>query len=73
MPNLTQTPTQTVPEAAPLIQQLGILNLRINDMMTQLNTVIKIMMDENAVLKKENAELKAKQEKQANLEKTAKA
>lgn len=54
------------------MQQLGILNLRINDMMAQLNAVIKIMMDENAALKKENAELKAKQEKQVNLEKTVK-
>ena len=32
-------------------------------MMTQLNTVMKTMMDENAALKKENAELKAKTEK----------
>jgi regulator of replication initiation timing len=39
------------------------LSLRINDMMAQLNTVTKTMMDENAALKKENAELKAKQEK----------
>jgi len=73
VPKLTQTPAQAVPEATPLLQQISILNFRINDMMTQLNNVIKIMMDENAALKKENAELKAKQEKQANLEKTAKA
>jgi regulator of replication initiation timing len=69
---LTQTPNQAGPEAPLLMQQLGILNLRINDMMAQLNAVIKIMMDENAALKKENAELKAKQEKQVNLEKTVK-
>jgi regulator of replication initiation timing len=31
-------------------------------MMTQLNSVMKAMMKENATLKKENAELKAKQE-----------
>jgi regulator of replication initiation timing len=43
--------------------QIGMLSLRINDMMAQLNTVTKTMMDENAALKKENAELKAKQEK----------
>lgn len=60
---LTQTTAQTVPEASPVIQQISMLNLRINDMMTQLNTVIKIMMEENAALKKENAELKSKQEK----------
>ena len=43
--------------------QVGILNLRINDMMTQLNTVLKIIIEENAALRKENADLKAKQEK----------
>jgi regulator of replication initiation timing len=43
--------------------QIGMLSLRINDMMAQLNTVTKTMMDENAALKKGNAELKAKQEK----------
>ena len=42
---------------------IGILNLRIIDMMTQLNAVMKTMMEENTALKKENAELKAKQEK----------
>jgi regulator of replication initiation timing len=46
-----------------VMQQIGMLNLRINDMMTQLNTVMKAFMDENAALKKENAELKTKQEK----------
>jgi regulator of replication initiation timing len=44
-----------------IMQQVGMLNLRINDMMTQLNSVMKMMMEENAALKKENAELKAKQ------------
>jgi regulator of replication initiation timing len=43
-----------------IMQQVGMLNLRINDMMTQLNAVMKAMMEENAALKKENAELKAK-------------
>jgi len=43
--------------------QIGLLNLRINDMMTQLNTTINRMMDENTALKKENSELKTKQEK----------
>jgi len=42
------------------MQQIGMLNLRINDMMTQLNAVMKTMMDENAAVKKENAELKEK-------------
>ncbi|MCL5876653.1 MAG: hypothetical protein M1540_02440 [Candidatus Bathyarchaeota archaeon] len=53
---MTEQPTE-------LMQQIGMLNLRINDMMTQLNAVMKAMMEENTALKKENAELKAKQEK----------
>jgi regulator of replication initiation timing len=46
---------------SPIMQQIGMLNLRINDMMTQLNTVMRAMLEENAALKKETAELKAKQ------------
>ena len=42
------------------MQQIGMLNFRINDMLTQLNIVIKTMSAENADLKKENVELKAK-------------
>lgn len=60
---MTEKKPQLVPEHSPAMQQIGMLNLRINDMMTQLNTVMKIMMEENVALKKENAELKAKQEK----------
>jgi hypothetical protein len=47
-------------EASPVMQQIGMLNLRINDMMTQLNAVMKALMEENAQLKKENADLKGK-------------
>ncbi len=54
--------TDITPEASPIIQQIGMLNLRINDMMTQLNSVMKTIMEENAALRKENADLKAKQE-----------
>ncbi len=54
--------TQKAPEVSPTMQHIGILNLRINDMMTQLNIVMKAMIDENSALKKENAELKAKQQ-----------
>ncbi len=50
-------------EVSPVMQQIGMLNLRINDMMIQLNTVMKTMIDENSALRKENADLKAKQEK----------
>jgi len=60
---LTETTAQTAPEASPVIQQIGMLNLRINDMMTQLNAVMKALMDENGALKKENTDLKAKQQK----------
>jgi hypothetical protein len=55
--------SKQAPEMSPVIQQIGLLNLRINDMMTQLHLVMKSMMDENAALKKENADLKNKQEK----------
>lgn len=37
----------------PIIQQVGMFNLRISDMMTQLNTVLKAMLEENAALRKE--------------------
>jgi regulator of replication initiation timing len=48
-------------KADPITQQVGILNFRINDMMVQLNAVMKTLIDENTALKKENAELKNKQ------------
>jgi hypothetical protein len=57
------TLTENTAEPSPVMQQIGMLNLRINDMMTQLNTVMKTMMDENGTLKKENADLKANQQK----------
>jgi hypothetical protein len=50
-------------EALPTTQQIGLLNLRISDMMAQLSTVIKALIEENAELRKENADLKTKQEK----------
>jgi regulator of replication initiation timing len=52
-----------IEQHSPVMQQIGILNLRINDLMTQLNIVMKSMLDENTALQKENDELKAKQEK----------
>lgn len=58
---MAQEKAQVAVEASPVIQQIGMLNFRINDMMTQLNTVIKALMDENASLKKENSDLKAEQ------------
>jgi len=59
---MTEKQNQILPSPE-LQQQVGMLNLRINDMMTQLNAVIKMMMDENSALKKENEALKTKQEK----------
>jgi regulator of replication initiation timing len=50
------------PETAAM-QQIGMLNLRISDMMTQLNVVLKALMEENAALRKENTDLKAVSEK----------
>jgi regulator of replication initiation timing len=55
--------TQASTEASPTMQQIGMLNLRINDMMTQLNAVMKAMMEENQALKKENSELKTQESK----------
>jgi regulator of replication initiation timing len=55
--------TQKQTESTPIMQQIGMLNLRINDMMTQLNATLKAMMEENKTLKQENTELKEKQEK----------
>jgi hypothetical protein len=55
--------SQEQAKADPIMQQIGILNLRINDMMTQLNAVMKTMIDENDALKKENADFKVKQAK----------
>jgi hypothetical protein len=57
--------TDTAIEASPVMQQIGMLNLRINDMMNQLNAVMKTLLEENGTLRKENTDLKAKQEKAA--------
>jgi regulator of replication initiation timing len=54
---------QEIQKPDPLMQQVSILNLRINDMMIQLNAVMKAIMEENTKLRKENADLRAKQEK----------
>jgi hypothetical protein len=50
-------------QPSPILQQIGMLNLRINDMMTQLNTLMKMLIDENASLKRKNVDLQTKQEK----------
>jgi regulator of replication initiation timing len=58
--------TDNTIETSPAMQQINMLNLRIRDIMTQLNNVIKTLMDENTTLKKENAGLKDKLEKTNN-------
>jgi|GEM_PF-1974639 hypothetical protein len=52
--------TQKQFETSPVMGQISLLNLRINDMMTQLNAVIKALIEENQALQKENSELKQK-------------
>jgi hypothetical protein len=47
-------------EDSPAMQHIGMLNLRINDMMTQLNTTLKTLIEENQALKKEAATQKEK-------------
>jgi cell division protein FtsB len=42
----------------PLRQYIAILNLRINDMMVQLNAVMRVLTEENSALKKEIHDLK---------------
>lgn len=54
--------TEKMPEMPLAIQQIGILNLRTNDFMTQLNAVLKALMEENQALRIENTELKVKKE-----------
>jgi hypothetical protein len=49
-------------EISPVMQQVSVLNLRINDMMMQLNVVIKTLLEENSALKQENTQSKTKQE-----------
>ena len=67
--------TEMPPEASPIMAQIGMLNLRINDMIAQLNITMKAMMEENAVLRKNNADLKAlpKNSADAKQEKTSKS
>lgn len=57
----TPVGSKTIPRPSLAMHQ-QILNLRVRDMMGQLNTVMKTMTDENAALKKENADLKAKKQ-----------
>jgi hypothetical protein len=53
--------TAEQPVVSPLMQQIALLNIRVNDMLSQLNVVTKVMIEENAALKREISEFKAKQ------------
>jgi len=44
--------TQESTQPSPVMWQIGMLNLRINDIMTQLNPVMKALVDENGALNK---------------------
>jgi regulator of replication initiation timing len=57
---MSQETTQKQIETTPIMAQISLLNLRINDMMTQLNAVMKTLVEENQALHKENTELKEK-------------
>jgi cell division protein FtsB len=43
----------------PLRQYIAVLNLRINDMMVQLNAVMRVLTEENSALRKEIHDLKS--------------
>ena len=60
---MAENKAEASPGVSPIMQHIGMLNLRVSDMMTELNTLMKMMMEENASLKKENDELKSKNEK----------
>ncbi len=55
---LSEQPTNQL--SPTITQQLNMLNIRINDMMTQLNVTMKAIIDENASLKIENKNMKLK-------------
>jgi hypothetical protein len=57
---VTADKNQAINETSLIMQQIGLLNLRINDMMIQLNTTMKMLLDENTTLKQKTADLKAK-------------
>jgi len=41
-----------------IMNEIGVLNIRINDLMSQLNKTIQLLLDENKKLTQENAQLK---------------
>ncbi|MCW3999754.1 MAG: hypothetical protein NWE93_05910 [Candidatus Bathyarchaeota archaeon] len=47
---MSQTPQKPL-EPTPIMAQISMLNLRISDMMTQLNSTLKMLIEENQTLK----------------------
>jgi len=41
-----------------IMNEIGVLNIRINDLMSQLNKTVQLLLDENKKLSQENAQLK---------------
>jgi regulator of replication initiation timing len=56
----TEKRVQAASMSPALQQEIGLLNLRLNDLGLQFNKVVKLMVEENAALRLEVAELKAK-------------
>jgi len=53
---------QAAPMSLALQQEIGLLNLRLGDLGLQFNKVVKLMVEENAALRQEVAELKSRLE-----------
>ena len=51
---------QAAPMSLALQQEIGLLNLRLNDLGLQFNRVIKLAVEENAALRQEVADLNSK-------------
>jgi len=41
-----------------ILNEIGLLNLRINDLLNQLNRTVQLLLDENKKLSQENVQLK---------------
>jgi len=41
-----------------IMNEIGVLNIRINDLMSQLNKTVQLLLDENKKLAQENTQLK---------------
>jgi hypothetical protein len=53
---------QTAPMSPALLTELATFELRVNDLKTQYVRVVRLIVEENAALRQENAELKSKLE-----------